>query len=340
METKTYFASSLQAAMELARRELGPDAMLINSRPAPESARALGRLEVNFAWERPVAKATRREETGLEDIRLEISELRAAIGRAPQRPGAVAEINSDAVRLLCETGMGADTARQLASAGEGVLRELTARIPVASFAPVKPDESRTLAFVGPPGRGKTTSLVKVAVKYGLAAGVPTRIYLAGAHGVGSAEQMARYAAILGVPFQALESFDAVNLALQGDRWRGLVLIDTPGMGSGNRQEMEAMGKFFARRNDIERHLVLRADARSADMQYMVSQFTPVRPTRVLFTGIDEVTGLGSAADTMIRTGIPTVFFGTGPQIPDDLEEVDVPKLARALWAAKLTARAA
>ena len=46
--------------------------------------------------------------------------------------------------------------------------------------------------------------------------------------VGAAEQMARYASILGVPFQAFESFDRLNLALQGDRWKGLVLIDTPG----------------------------------------------------------------------------------------------------------------
>jgi len=365
METKTYFASSVQAAMEVARRELGPDAMLVNSGPAPESARSFGRLEVTFAWDpgsatpraaaqmtgpRPVEAVSRRADSGLEDIRREISALRVAIGGQPGGARTAApEIDDRAVELLCETGFERDTARQIVGAaqekggqaGDGIVRELTARLPVTAFSPLQQDESRALAFIGPPGRGKTTSLIKIAVRYGLANRIPTRIYLAGAHGVGATEQMARYAAILGVPFQAVESFESLNLALEGDRWKGLVLIDTPGSICDERQEMDGMAKFFARRAHIERHLVLRAEARSADMQYMVSRYASIRPSRLLFTGVDEVRGLGAAADTMIRTGIAATFFGTGPQIPEHLEEVSIPKLARSLWATNgLAARAA
>jgi flagellar biosynthesis GTPase FlhF len=378
METKTYFASSVQAAMGVARRELGPDAMLVTSRPAPEDARVFGRLEVTFAWEPGAAEApeasfyqspapekpliavdsgARRGDGGLEDIRLEISALRAAIGRQTgNRPGvaagvevAVPGIDGEACQRLCETGFESEMARQIVAAaakaagetGDGILRELKARIPAAEFAPLRPDESRTLAFLGAPGRGKTSSLVKIAVRYGLANRIPTRIYTAGAHGVGATEQMARYAAILGVPYQTFETFESLNLALHGDRWKGLVLIDTPGGATGDRQEMDGMAKFFARRGDIEKHLVIRAEARSADMRYMVTKFTPVQPTRLLFTGVDEVRGLGAAAETMIRSGIAATFFGTGPQIPEDLEEVSVAKLARSLWTPnRLAARAA
>jgi len=400
METKTYFASSVQAAMDVARRELGPDAMLVTSRPAPEDVRAFGRLEVTFAWEAGVTSGRtavgdpaagyagrqsiaapprqvesilraaegkrNREETrpqdrnsGLEDIRLEISALRAAIGRQPiavnalagtqtAGPVAAAEIDSDAIRILCDTGFERDTARQIAAAAkgagkasDGILRELTARLPAAAFSPLQPEESRTLAFIGPAGRGKTTSLIKIAFKYGLANHIPTRIYAAGVHGVGATEQMTRYAAILGVPFQAVESFDSLNLALHGERWKGLVLIDTPGEIGGDRHEMDGMTRFFSRRPEIERHLVIRAEARSADMQYMLSRYAAIQPSRLLFTGVDEARGLGAAADTMIRSGIPAAFFGTGARIPEDLEEVSVAKLARSLWIANgLAAKAA
>ena len=51
MQTKTYFASSVPAALDVARKELGPDAMLLNSKPADADARAFGRLEVTFAYE-------------------------------------------------------------------------------------------------------------------------------------------------------------------------------------------------------------------------------------------------------------------------------------------------
>jgi len=271
METKTYFANSVSAAMATARRELGAEALLVDSKPAPAAARQFGPLEVTFARSGGGG--------GLEEIRRDIAALRAELVRQPQGP-----------------------------------------VPVAAWS----GGAKTVAFVGPAGRGKTSSLVKVAIRYGLAKQMPVRIYLAGSHGVGAAEQMAKYAGILGTPFSAVESFESLHLALEGDRWRGLVLIEAAG-------EMEAIAKFFARRSEIERHLVLRADARSADMQFMVTRFAPVRPGRLLFTGVDEASDLRAAAETLVRSGIPVTFLGMGPQIPGDLEEADAAKLARGIW---------
>jgi len=210
--------------------------------------------------------------------------------------------------------------RDIAALRAELVRQPQGPVPVAAWS----GGAKTVAFVGPAGRGKTSSLVKVAIRYGLAKQMPVRIYLAGSHGVGAAEQMAKYAGILGTPFSAVESFESLHLALEGDRWRGLVLIEAAG-------EMEAMAKFFARRSEIERHLVLRADARSADMQFMVTRFAPVRPGRLLFTGVDEASDLRAVAETLVRSGIPVTFLGTGPQIPGDLEEADAAKLARGIW---------
>src|SRR5579863_5912561 len=172
MQTKAYFASSVPAALEVARHELGENALLVSSRPAPPQARQFGRLEVTFAWdasEGPLA------------------------GRPPNRSG-----NPDIAAV----------------------DELASRIPVAPFVEMKAGEHRTLAFVGPPGRGKTTSLVKIAVNMGLARSVPVRIYCAGAHSIGAQEQLARFAAILGTPYQACESLTSLSLALKGEAWKG------------------------------------------------------------------------------------------------------------------------
>src|SRR6185312_4502562 len=283
METRTYFANSVSAAMETARRELGAEALLVGSKPARAEARQFGPLEVTFACEAGGG--------GLEDIRRDIAELRAALVKQP----AVTEVHE------------------------------VSRIPVAAWS----GGAKVVAFVGPAGRGKTSSLVKIAIRYGLARQMPVRIYLAGSHGVGAAEQMAKYAAILGAPFQAVESFESLYLALEGERWKGLVLIETPGGPDG--AEMEAMAKFFARQEEIERHLVLRADARSADMQYMLTRFAPVRPGRLLFTGVDEAADPRAAVETLVRSRIPATFLGTGPRIPADLEEADAAKLARGMW---------
>ena len=53
MRIKSYFAHTVEDAMAMARQELGPDAMLVNSRKAPPEARHLGEYEVVFATDLP-----------------------------------------------------------------------------------------------------------------------------------------------------------------------------------------------------------------------------------------------------------------------------------------------
>src|SRR5579863_8315078 len=48
MLLKSYFSGTVEAAMELARQELGEDALLVNARPATPETRYLGAYEVVF----------------------------------------------------------------------------------------------------------------------------------------------------------------------------------------------------------------------------------------------------------------------------------------------------
>jgi flagellar biosynthesis GTPase FlhF len=47
--------------------------------------------------------------------------------------------------------------------------------------------------------------------------------------------------------------------------------------------------------------------------------------------MDEAIGTVSMIETLIRAEIPATFAGTGQQIPQDLEEVNAGRLARAVW---------
>jgi flagellar biosynthesis protein FlhF len=344
MQTKAYFASSVPAALEFARRELGENALLVSSRPAPAQARQFGRLEVTFAWDpnqaplspRPVAASEMKE------IRQQLAALRAPTVRGGRVPEAeVATEYSLTVERLAMAGFSRELALEIAAGAArrsgdpdiAVVEEMASRIPTAPFVEMKPGEGRTLAFVGPPGRGKTISMIKIAVTMGLTRRIPVRIYCAGAHSIGAQEQGARLAAILGAPFQACESLARLNLSLNEEGRQGLVLIDTPGISPADRTELAELRDFFAPRPDIEKHLVLRSDASSADMLHMVSRFSGLRPSRLLFTGTDEVICVAPMIETLIRAGISATFAGTGQEIPDDLEEVNAGRLARAVWAA-------
>ena len=250
-----------------------------------------------------------------------------------------AQENSWIADKLIESGFSRETAVEVAAGAnrrqgdpdEAVVSELLSRIPACGGSEFSPGESRTIAFIRPPGRGKTTSLVKIAMNYGLSRRVPVRIYSAGSHCIGAQEQMARFAAILGTPWQAYESLASLNLALNGDGWKGLALIDTPGISPADRHESGELAQFFASRPNVEKHLVLRADATSADMLHVIYRFVSMSPTRLLFTGLDEACSVAPMIETLIRSGIPAAFSGTGQQIPEDLEEVNPERLARSGW---------
>jgi flagellar biosynthesis protein FlhF len=57
MRFKSYFAASVESAMQAARNELGPEAMIFSSRKAPTEGRHLGAYEVVFATEDPAEQA-------------------------------------------------------------------------------------------------------------------------------------------------------------------------------------------------------------------------------------------------------------------------------------------
>jgi flagellar biosynthesis protein FlhF len=179
--------------------------------------------------------------------------------------------------------------------------------------------SRITALVGPPGAGKTATLVKLAVTHGLANRRSVQLLSTDTFRVAAADQLRAYSAILGVGLQVVETVPALAQALEENRTKDLILIDTPGLSFHDLEDYRDLAHFLSTRNDIDRHLVLSSSVKSADLSRVIDAYEIFRPQHLLFTRLDETGSLGPIFSEAARTGKPLSFFATGQRIPEDLE---------------------
>lgn len=377
MRIKSYFAQSVQEAIEKARLELGPDAMLVSSKKSgPEQGR-LGLYEVVFgvSHEEPAraaagSKATPRSAASddsdvlareLADLRKEIENVRRSVSRQghSRRSGAqalpefdelyewliAADFSDEIAHDLVESVVTRlpnpqqDLARNLGDkrwlAPELVCaalrEELEQRFRVSPELGSSAVEQRLVAFVGPSAAGKTTSLVKLALQYGVAARVPVQILSTDTLRIGGSEQLGAYARIMGVGFQVAPSMAALEQALEECRSKRLVLIDTPGYGRADIDEAAELKAFLARNPHVEVQLVLPATLRPTSLSSVLGRFTALRPAKLLLTHLDDVETAGAALDAAIRSALPISFLATGQQVPDDLEPASKERLTDKLF---------
>jgi flagellar biosynthesis protein FlhF len=189
---------------------------------------------------------------------------------------------------------------------------------------------RVAAMAGPSGSGKTTTLVKLAVQYGLASRRQVQLLSVDTFRIAAAAQLRSFAAILGVGFQVLENVGALAQAIQENRSKDLILIDTPGFGPADMEADCGLAHFLSSRSDIDTHLVLSSSMKAADVTRMVDRFEIFRPQRLLFTRLDETESLGPIFNEAARTGKPLSFFANGQRIPEDLEAVTWDRLVEGL----------
>ena len=355
MRLKSYFASTVETAMKMARQELGSDAMLVSTKRTTSESAHLGEYEVVFgsaaypalnaspaaiAPERPTptvqpAPIARLSEE-VAGLKREMERLASALARSSAGMAKIAanpdiaEIFSRLVQSEFDAALAQDIVSRTLSTNNGsnlaefrreISSELSRVLNVDSVLPHS--ESRNaIALVGPAGAGKTTTLVKLAVLHALGGRRTCQIVSLDTQRVAAAEQLRSYAAITGLGFQCAETPHALALALEEHRTKELILVDTPGLGRGDVEDAADIAKFISAHPQIETHLVLSASMKSADMNRITTMYEMFAPSKLIFTHLDETETFGGILNLAIRTGKPISFLSTGQQVPEDLTPAD------------------
>jgi flagellar biosynthesis protein FlhF len=237
----------------------------------------------------------------------------------------LAELFSSLVEAEVDPALAHDTLQKIreseaggAAAERALAAELAARFNCDAQLG-RGGHARIVTLVGPCGCGKTTTLVKLAVRYGLTCRRPSLIISMDNYRIAAADQLRSFAGLLGVGFLALETPLALSQAIEENSGKDLILIDTPGHGPNDLADSADLAAFLSGRRDIDTHLVLTASMKPADLSRVVDSFEMFRPQKLIFTKLDETEAYGPILNEAARTGKPVSFLCAGQRIPEDLE---------------------
>ncbi|ABI71050.1 flagellar biosynthesis protein FlhF [Shewanella frigidimarina] len=192
-----------------------------------------------------------------------------------------------------------------------------------------------VAFVGPTGVGKTTSLAKIAARFAAHHG-PEQVALITTdhYRIGAYEQLATYGKIMGCPVKQAHDLTELEQILYQFRNRKLVLIDTAGMGQRDMRLYQQLDNLTANsRIPIRSYLVLSATGQRRVLQDAVEHFKRIPLAGAILTKLDESVSIAGALSVLIQNELPLSYVTDGQRVPEDMKVADTLELAKKALAA-------
>ena len=192
-------------------------------------------------------------------------------------------------------------------------------IPFEGEISLQADGPKLVAFVGPTGVGKTTTIAKVAADYAIRKNKKVALVSLDTYRLGAVDQLQIYGDIMNLPVEVAGEKQAFCEIVNRNRDKDLILIDTTGRSHRDQDYSHQLQEIFAAAGEVEVHLVLSVTSQEKIFSSIFQQFAPVGVDRVLFTKLDEGLSFGHLFNFSVRNRIPLSYFTIGQSVPEDLE---------------------
>ncbi len=175
-------------------------------------------------------------------------------------------------------------------------------------------------FMGGPGAGKTSQLVKMASHLVFKKNKKVALFTTDTFKVGAAEQLKIYAQILNVPFAIIRGSEDWGKIIKFLSQVDCVLVDCPSFSLKNQDEIEKLRNVLpAKELGVRTHFVVSATAKDSDTDELARRYSVVGFDDVIFTAVDQSVHHGTIYNFMKRHNCPIHSFGIGSRIPEDFE---------------------
>jgi len=354
MKIKRYYVQDMKEGMLRIREELGPEAVILQSRKVRGGPGFFGylmpkRLEITVAVDgvrsgnaKAVEPAFRSDfEVKVQEM---LGELRSNITQLIARQPAPAnekktrpelerwrlhlekqDVYPELIEELIE-----ELAEKLQEEVQ-LSHEITSLLlhkKIRKRLKTAPEKGAPIqVFIGPTGVGKTTTLAKLAARYALYQGEKVGIITIDHYRIGAVEQMRTYSDITGLPLEVVMTPKELHRAIERFNGCQRILIDTAGRSTLNLAHIQELAGYIQKLPPCEIFLVISATTKGQDLQLINENFRPMAFNRLIFTKLDETNSYGVLLNGCFLTKLPVIYLTNGQSVPDDICLADVEKMS-------------
>lgn len=176
-----------------------------------------------------------------------------------------------------------------------------------------------VAFVGPEGVGKTTTIAKLAAHHALKGKKRMALLTMDTYRIAAAEQLKIYGKLIGVPVEVARDVRELKSFMSSHTDKDLLLVDTAGRGQKDASRMNDLKLLADECPEIKFNLVLNSQTRDESMYESVKGFGSLPIDSLSFTRLDEGSAHGSILNAMVMAQKPIAYLSAGSRVPEDIE---------------------
>jgi flagellar biosynthesis protein FlhF len=332
MKIKKFAGKNFKEALEMVKKELGSDAIILSSRTIRTGPMGLLKketVEVTAALDETADEGAFRQEmspdgsfTLSEDILRELRSLREEICflKETLRPVVptlrISKDKKGLYNMLLKQGVDSQFAMVLLErSGDTVGSLINAiKLEVKVKRPVL-SEDRGYMFFGPPGVGKTTTMSKVAHMFASSKRQVSLITL-DSQRISSIAYMKELSRQLKCDLKFAKNVSELPRIIYKDSERGPVLIDTPGHEC--EQILRQTKDVFSSGFPLNKCLLMDASMDMSSTMKLWNHAAPYTIDTIGFTRLDLASQYGNLYNLSMLTGRPLSFLTDGPEVPKDI----------------------
>jgi len=365
MKIKKFTARTFSEAMEMVKKELSQDAIILSTeekkglRPHVEVTAAIDYKETDYGVQRsgisvqsgprkdkletshstfeqapsypsrPIPySATVASDDAVDDLRSEIGNLRTMIEgmKSSGYEMSLPAKKRAVLNFLVERSVRVEYALRLCDRTSEI-----SDIPLMLSADIKikrhTGTRKAVMLIGPTGVGKTTTIAKLAAE-AVKAGRKAAIINLDTYRIGASEQSRIYARILGIPLAIATNASEFRSSLaKFSDVRDVIFIDTMGRNPKEETYINDMADLCKSAVPLELHLLMGANADDECMIEAYRSYRKLPIDYIAFTKIDEAVRFGSLYNLLLTYQKPVAYITTGQRVPGDIEHATVGRLA-------------